>query len=686
MLNQCERDKCPEWAGLPGEVKADVARLEKAMESVDESENKFAKCKELARNSGGMRGWSQSRLRAKYYEWVNVGRTWTTLVDWAKVGSKRKTPRSMCDSLFKHYCGQHQRSSKKAHERMMSDIWRGKLLPGILPKGEDGDWTDIFAACYPRMQVPSVCPFGWVPPGMSYRNMQHYAKLSKREIAMLRIGSKAAHKFTPPVFSTRVGMEPGQVYQCDDVKHDIMVLIPGTNKGLACPLEFTCVDYASTNKVAYGLSCQIEREDGSKRSLKEREMLWLICHLLTNVGYHRDGCVIVIEHGTATVRPPIREIITRLTDGLVTFDTSEIIGKAVHKGMFDGAGKGNFKAKALVENSHRLLHYEAAFLPAQTGGNARVDRPEQLDGLASYAKDIVKAWERLPEDQRGLLWMPALTFWAYRPLVAELYRAIYGRTEHNCEGWENNGWLVTEWSLTGLGDWQPIDNIKHLPKSMQAIAEAACKEPGHVRARRMSPREVWDRGQDNLIRLPPWSVIEILGDAYCHKAKVHDNGLIEFEDADIEPGKRFRFQSQVLTPAGDAFIMQPGQVVNVYALPHDQTKAVLTDDNGDIIGLVPAWNSVSPINATQVQTAIEAQKKIVAAADAPIKARHERDGHLLESLKASNDHLIEDACIVSAPKSSKALPADTGADFDLMNFFKPNFNDKNQKEGDPNEY
>ncbi|MDD2600911.1 MAG: hypothetical protein PHO37_17090 [Kiritimatiellae bacterium] len=683
---KCERDKCPEWESLPAEVKADVARLESAMDAIDEAENKFAKCKELARTSGGQRGWSQSRLRAKYYEWVNLGRTWTTLVDWAKVGSKRKTPRSMCDSLFKHYCGQHQRSSKKAHERMMSDLWRGKRLPGILAKGADGDWTDIFKACYPRMQVPAMCPFGWVPPGMSYRNMQHYAKLSKREIAMLRIGSKAAHKFTPPVFSTREGMQPGMLYQCDDVWHDIEVILPGINKGLARPLEFCCIDYASTNKVAYGMICQIEQDDGSKRSLREREMLWLICHLLTNIGYHKDGCVIVIEHGAATVRPHIRDKITSMTDGKVTFRTSEIIGKSLVKGMFDGAGKGNFKAKALVESSHRLLHYEAAYLPAQTGGNARVDRPEQLDGIESYAGNILKAWSTMSEDRRGLLWMPALTYWAYRPIVADLYRAIYTRTEHECEGWDANGWLVPEWSLSGIGDWQPVANIKHLPPTMRAVAETACKEHGHVRARRMSPLEVWDSGQDELERLPPWAAVEILGDKYCHRAAVQSNGLIEFMDRNIEPGKKFRFQSQVLSPAGQAFIMEPGQIVSIYALPHDLTKAVIADpESGAILGVAPAWNAVSPINAAQVKAAIAEQAKIVAAKDAPIKARHEEDGVIVASCRASNDYLLaEDAELVDTPRSSRALPK--SSDVDLTKFFQPNFTNKNTKEGDPNEY
>lgn len=680
-MKLCRKD-CVNWESLPALVKSEVGRLELAMEAVDEAENKLEKCKELARNAGGERGWSQSRMRSRYYDWLNSGRAWTTLVDWAKVGQQLKTPRKMCDELYKQYCENHQRSSKKAYDRMLNDIRKGKRLIGIGPNGADGDWSDIFRACYPGLVAPECCPFGWTPPGMSYRNMQHYAGLAEREITIMRIGSKAAHKFTPPVFSTREGMMPGQLYQIDDVWHDIEVILPGINKGLARPLEFACIDYASTNKVAYGLSCQIEQADGSKRGLKEREMLWLVCHLLTNIGYHKDGCVIVIEHGTATVRPKIREIIERLTDGMVKFRTSEIIGKSVTKGMFDGRGKGNFKAKALVESSHRLLHYEAAYLPAQTGGNSRIDRPEQLDGIESYAGNILKAWESMSEDRRGLLWMPALTFFAYRPIVADLYRAIYTRTEHKCEGWDVNGWLVPEWSLTGIGDWQPVANIKHLPPAMQAMARAACQEDGHVRARRMSPVEVWDQGQGDLIKLPPWAAVEILGDKYCHRAAVRNDGLIEFMDRDIEPGKKFRFQSQVLSPGGEAFILPAGQIVNVYALPHDLTKAVIADiDTSEIIGVVPAWNAVSPINAVQVQTAIAEQAKIIAHKNAPIIARHEADGIVLESCKASNAYLLaEDAEVVSAPPS-RQIADDDFDDMDITNLFKPNFNN-NETEGD----
>jgi hypothetical protein len=285
----------------------------------------------------------------------------------------------------------------------------------------------------------------------------------------------------------------------------------------------------------------------------------------------------VIEHGTATIRPFEREWITRMTGGLVTFRTSEIIGEAVHKGMFSGRGKGNFRAKALVESSHRLLHYESADLPAQTGGNSRVDRPEQLDGVTGYAEAVVAAWRLLPEDKRRLLWMPALSFWAYRDILSTIYARIYQRTDHACEGWDGNGWMVEEWSVDGRGDWKPVQSIGLLPEAMRPLAIAACKSPGHVRSRRMSPVEVWERGQAELIRLPPWAVIDLLGPELMHVCTVQDNGLIEFADADLEAGVKFRFVGTCLTPDGSVRRLRPGERVGVYALPYDSTKAVAVD-------------------------------------------------------------------------------------------------------------
>jgi hypothetical protein len=660
---------------LPAEVRADVAVMEERMQLIDTAPNVLEACRRAAREGGGQRGWSVSRMRSKYYAWVAAGRTWTSLVDWAKVPRERNMPRQVVESMYKQYCENNQRSNKRAWAAMLRDIRGGVDVPGL------GDWKALWKLCYPGEGAPSACPIGWVPPGMTYRNMQRYAAASRYELTSTRIGSKAAREFVPSVFSTRVGLAPGQLYQFDDVWHDIEIVLPGVNKSLSRPLEFACVDYASTNKIAYGLKPTIEGDDGKRKQLTEREMKWLVCHILTNVGYHKSGCCFVIEHGTATIRPFEREWITRMTGGLVTFRTSEIIGEAVHKGMFSGRGKGNFRAKALVESSHRLLHYESADLPAQTGGNSRVDRPEQLDGVTGYAEAVVAAWRLLPEDKRRLLWMPALSFWAYRDILSTIYARIYQRTDHACEGWDGNGWMVEEWSVDGRGDWKPVQSIGLLPEAMRPLAIAACKSPGHVRSRRMSPVEVWERGQAELIRLPPWAVIDLLGPELMHVCTVQDNGLIEFADADLEAGVKFRFVGTCLTPDGSVRRLRPGERVGVYALPYDSTKAVAVDaDTRAVFGVLPAWQAVSPINAQQVSIMVGAQARMIAAADAPIIERHAVEARTREALIAGNDAIIAEMPASAGKLTKKSTHADKP---DLLQVLPQTVR---HTEDDPNEF
>ena len=188
-----------------------------------------------------------------------------------------------------------------------------------------------------------------------------------------------------------------------------------------------------------------------------------------------------------------------------------------------------------------------------------------------------------------------------------------------------------------------MDSIRLLPDSMRELAMAACREPGHVRSRRMSPQEVWERGQVSLVRLPPWSVIDLLGPELMHACTVQDNGLVEFMDAQLEIGQKFRFvASTCLSPAGSVIQIRPGSKVGVYALPYDLTKAVAVDvETRAVLGVLPAWSAVSPVSAQQVSIMVEAQQRLVAAADAPIRARHADECVTREALMESNRALTE---------------------------------------------
>ena len=310
------------------------------------------------------------------------------------------------------------------------------------------------------------------------------------------------------------------------------------------------------------------------------------------MGYHRGGCVFVIELGTASLSEAEQEAVTRLTDGLVTFRTSKPLGRQILAGTFAGQGHGNFRTKALLEGSHRLPHYFAAALPAQTGGNARVDGPEQLYGLERYAEKVLKAFERVPEDVRNRLWYGgALTVEEYRQFIAGAYDEIYSRTDHSIEGWEENGWTV------GTAD-------------------------GLVR--RMSPREVWAGHGADLVRVPHWAVTDFLGAECYREARVGQNGLFEFQDRDlIGTARKLRFTAVAVRPDGTGERLMPGRVYGLYVLPHDTTQAVVVDaKTRGVVGMAAAWSAVEPLNREQVGIMVEAQARMIALQSSGIRERH----------------------------------------------------------------
>lgn len=636
-MNLSIRMQSPEFAALPAQERANVVVWEDVMRSLDAAPNKSACCRDWAARNGHRRGWSMDRIRAKYYGWLASGRAWTALVDWAAVPKTPGDDRRGFAEAYKTYVERNQRAAKPAWRAMIRDLRRGVNLPGV------GTWRDVWARQYPGESIPERCPQDWIPRGWLYSNCQRKAKLTTFEIAVARKGMTAARQFAPAVYSTRVGLEPGRIYQFDDVWHDVLIAVPGVNRKLVRPLEFGCIDVASTYKPGYGMRPQIRREDGSREGLGRAHFKALIAHMLCNVGWHPDGTVFVIEHGSASLLPADQELVTRLTDGKVSFRTSEILGRQLHG--FKGQGHGNFKAKALIESSHRLIHYEAAALPAQTGGMSRTEEPEQLYGLQGYAAKVLEAWERVPQEQRDKLWFgDALTFTSYRSIVDVLYSAIYSRTDHAIEGWEENEWMEAEWSIDGRGDWRAARDIATLPEAMRDVGRRALTTPGCYRLRRMSPREVWDAHKTRLVRLPAWAVVDFLGDDCYRTVTVGRDGLIAFQDRELTglPCK-YRYAGMVMQPDGSGARLTPGVEYGLYVLPHNTSAAVVVDARRrTVLGVAPAWSAVDPLNKEQVGVMVEAQARMLAMQAAPIRARHAAEHAEFDERKLANDLLLGD--------------------------------------------
>jgi hypothetical protein len=342
-----------------------------------------------------------------------------------------------------------------------------------------------------------------------------------------------------------------------------------------------------------------------------------------------------------------------LTGGRVTISEPGVLGKALHAGVFDGAGKGNFRIKALLEGFFKLYHYRMAALPAQTGGNARGgDRPEQLDGLEKYAAKILDAAERMEADQHGRLWFGALTWQQYARRVDSILHAINTRHEHDIEGFEANGWMEREFSIDGRTGWRSVREIQYLEKAAQNAVLDLVNVPGLSRFRKWSPLEVWDNHQDNLERLPLWCGVHLLGLENAKKVTVKNNHLIEFQDQWYGPDT-FRYEGWVETPAQERMTLTPGREYGLFININDISRAVVVDEKGGILGIARKHNSVMPLDKEEVEVRQALQARARAALSAPVIERHADEASDRLAAMAHNETLIAEGAKSAPPKTKK---------------------------------
>ncbi|MBR0066760.1 MAG: hypothetical protein IJQ00_04125 [Kiritimatiellae bacterium] len=654
-LPQAERQAVVAWQDAMRSIDRAVARGRKLwLACIDESKFHHAE-----------KGWKSWRaVVKKYRQWKNSGESWFVLVNKAKVqflrdgGNEEDFPG--LGNAFKAYAERNQRSCRSGWKAMMTDLRSGKRIEGV------GTWEDVWRKQHPHQPIPAHCPADWVPRGWLYENLMRKYPLSSYERANATRGAVAARQFAPPVYTTRVGLKPGQIYQFDDVWHDILVAVPGINRRLVRPLEFACIDVASTCKIGYGIKPQVLRDDQSREGLGKALFKATIVHILCDVGYSPDGCVFVLENGTASLKTGEKEIIERITGGTVTCRTSKILGAQILKGSFSGKGHGNFKAKALLESSHRLIHYAAADLPGQTGANSRSAAVESEYGLAQYAEKLLTAYQHIPPNLRRHLWLGALPFVTYRDLVAELYEIINSRDDHKIEGWEENGWMKEKWSFDGVTDWKPVEAIAALHPSARSAAQEMLRTPGHHKGVRLSPREVWEAAAPGLMRLPLWAVLDFLGDDCYRVVTVGKRGLIEFQDRDLYgTDRKVRFYAACLQPDGSTAMLAEGHKYGLYTIPMDDSRAVVVDaEKRTVFGIVSAWTSVSPANDEAVAASIEAAARVRGLQNGQIANRHETESAAMLSMRQNNKIILEglyeerkkDGVLVPSKKKAKPLP------------------------------
>ena len=505
-------------------------------------------------------GASYATALRKYYAWKTHGpRALVNASEHPEFGLKRLP--AFGRETFDHYhtlCLQNGRKNKPAFRKLTRAFLAGEPIPGI-------------AATVPRDHLPA----GW-----SYNTFRAHAP-SQFEMKAARIGIKAAADYRPLVFTSRVGLRVGQFIFFDDVWHDFEVVVLGRRERCRL-LQLHAHDLFSACQFARGIKPRVKKEEGdSVTGLVLKDMIFLIAHILARFGHHPEGTTIVLEAGTATLPAEVMALITRLAHGKVQFHVGAVDGGRAFAGQYLGRGKGNFRLKASLESSHNLLHNETADLlafPGQVGSNARINAPEELHGRQRETDQLLFAMAALPLVVRQQLALSFLevtqAIWA----VEEVCERINCRTEHDLEGFVEAGLTTVDFFVPGVGTLTNAQMMALEPAKRQAVIALA-----ESRARKLSPREVFDAGAVSLRRWKNEELALLLWHARRDEpVTVGKNHVVEFQDKTISP-EPLRFLAHTFA-VGEKF----DAVVN----PMDPSQLYIYAADGRWLGALEHWGRI----------------------------------------------------------------------------------------------
>ncbi len=617
-------------------------------------------------------------LRRKYYVWLEAeekreGSGAAALAD----GRKMRRPASENPFLrdFKTYCERNKNSGggHAAYWDMLRDFRAGDKVFSF------GTWRDIWRAQHPYEAVPPVCPADWVPRGFSYAMMMDHAKKEKgRDLALLwnRQGMFAASKHLPPVIRSRVGLHPGEVYQSDDVWHNIDVYAPGI-QGVFQPLEFATYDTASAFKIGSLMkprSKKIDPKTGKeiRDNLKEQQFRFEVAGIMCNLGFYRGGVTWIGEHGTTRLNDRVLARIAAVPGwgALFRWEVSGIMNSPAHKGVPMGDGGGNPRMKALCECSHNILHNATAGLLGNRGRDA-AHMLESQGAVVKYSERMIALAERLDPALVPFLQLPILEWKHYLAYFKTIEDEVMDRHEHHLEGWAEKE--TVEYRLDETAPWLPASGLLDMPpEKVAAINALISSDPARLmRKRKMSRREAWAAGQKDLVKWPVFDACAFFdpGDGKRpgdqRRATVGQDGTISFTDSVYFPGERKIYLAQYRDRNGTPHSLRAGEEVWFYWCPTLPLQIWITDESGQgHLGVAPALKTAAWADPESIKVAVGQRQHQIAEMMADTRARHAESA--VARLAAENVN----RALLAAAKNAKATgpaPDGDGYSFDELN-------------------
>ena len=183
--------------------------------------------------------------------------------------------------------------------------------------------------------------------------------------------------------------------------------------------------------------------------------------------------------------------------------------------------------------SGKIIHNRLASLPGQVGMNPQ-DKPASSFGRDKEALALIALQQHITTP----FIHTHLPFEQAAVEIVKYYMAINRRTDHEMEGWIEEGLFTQEYCADPANDiWI---NIGELPEeNRMALSIIAASNPHYLRPRKLSPLEVISPALAHNIRLSPEAEADCLYED-CRRDCGVTNNTFTFEDKEYGVGK-FRY-------------------------------------------------------------------------------------------------------------------------------------------------
>lgn len=583
--------------------------------------------------------------RAPGGDWLAEPRTWQCLVDkrtLAAVARNCRTAQPIFRNFIAQLAAKHKRCLKSAHRELLTLWHTGQNIPG-----------------YTGLNYKAGLP---APAGWSYDNFVRCLP-DQRTLTITRKGVREAFPMLPGTRSTRKGGWPCAIVVFDDVWLDCLAWGPAPNgkMQLGRPLQIGALDWYTGRRLVSGTKLRTLDESGQRLQLTAQEMLFVLVDYLHTVGYSERGTVLYVEHGTAAISDAIEQRLLDITAGKVQVRRPGIVGVHQPGSAFEGRGEGNFRFKTWLESWHNILHNYMDDQPLHTGHNRH--EPETLHGIRRAQELLIKQMNlgKLPPEICELLLHYAPSLYELMEQLAPVVSAINNRTDHNLEGWEECGFLRTEFCVIGT-EWTPEEELQPLIRAA-ALAQAA-QTPNIARRRRMSPEEVWHmetaKPENKLRRLSAAECCALLGPEMAFPLSMN-NGYFEIS-AKKRHYAHLQYQTRVINAWGIEEELPFGEKYRGIFNPLAETLFVL-DERNRCLGEAMIANKFAQVDPEAAARAIGHTAHRIAEITGKIEAQ------MAPTIATEQAQLDYNAAILETAKNPRSLmsPADARTSRRLVN-------------------